>query len=177
MSNAPRKTRSFCKIQKNDLRRLAALATEKLETVFQRRPDMRRLYKHRLIAICLCQGAANHFVFPRSKPGNGVNDFDLWAFFAIKQKTPFWNRRGSTADFGPSKFGRSSLDQKRYTGRRVDIFWRAIPAVKGTVQMAAITDWLSRGKVPSARELRKKAVVVIYPRNKAGRILWVAPTA
>jgi hypothetical protein len=38
--------------------------------------------------------------------------------------------------------------------------------------MEAITDWLKQGKVPSAKALRKKAVVVVWPRRAVGRILW-----
>ena len=172
MSNAPRSTRSFQKIDLNDLNHLADIARAKLETVFKRRPRLHRLYENRLIALCLCQGAAEHYVHPRSKLSRGVNDFDVWAFFALTRRTPFWNRRSSPADFGPSKFRRSSRDLSRYVGRRIDIFWRAIPTTPDPNPLEAIRCWLSTGRRASARHLSKKSVVVIWPKKQAGKILW-----
>jgi hypothetical protein len=64
-------------ITKSDLRRLADIALRDLESLFRRHPDTGRLYRHRLFAIALCQGAALHFLDGK----NGVKDFDVWSSF------------------------------------------------------------------------------------------------
>jgi hypothetical protein len=65
------------KITKGDLARLAKLTLEDLGDFFSRRPEMGDLYRNRLLALCLCQGAADHYV----NGEHGVKDFDVWAFF------------------------------------------------------------------------------------------------
>src|SRR5262245_43936354 len=70
--------RSLEKITDSDLERLCELAQSDLRSLFERRPQLGRLYAERLLCIALCQGAALHYVDGR----NGVKDFDVWSFFA-----------------------------------------------------------------------------------------------
>ncbi len=44
---------------------------------FWRYRNWSQLYRDRVIAVTLCQGAALHYLNGR----NGVKDFDLWTFF------------------------------------------------------------------------------------------------
>jgi len=69
---------------------------------------------------CLCQGAALHY----ADGANGVEDFDVWSFYAEHPDGPFPARWRRPADFGPSKSGRFPGDPAHYQGRRVDLMGR-----------------------------------------------------
>jgi hypothetical protein len=74
VSNSPH--RSFARIIPSDLARLAQIALDDFADLCQRQEYSRR-YADRLRLICLCQGAARHYVHG----DRGVWDFDLWGFF------------------------------------------------------------------------------------------------
>ncbi|PPD46141.1 MAG: hypothetical protein CTY15_01835 [Methylocystis sp.] len=165
MSKAPTSARSFETIEIADLHRLAAIARERIDAAFDRRPARRALYEGRLLGLCLCQGAADHFLDPAAS--DGVHDFDVWAFFARRPEARLWNRKPFTADFGPSKFGRSPLDPKRYEGRRVDVLWRCIEG-----EGDAIRRYFAEDQTESARALRLKAAVTVLPAERVGEAIW-----
>src|SRR5687768_16212607 len=105
--------RSLAKLTKRDLLRLCRLAASDREDLFARKPEIRRLYAHRLFAVGLCQGAALHYVDGK----NGVKDFDVWSFYTASPQRPFPYRRHATADFGHAKFG-TTRGTRGYVGRR-----------------------------------------------------------
>ena len=107
-----------------DLLRLAALAADAEAELFRRNPQGSGRYAGRLLGRALCQGAALHYV----NGSNGVKDFDVWSFYAQSDDWPFPARWRGTRDFGPSKFGRYPGDPPRYSGRRVDLLGRLLPA-------------------------------------------------
>jgi hypothetical protein len=169
MSKAPRAARSFETIEREDLLRLAALAEARLALAFETHHEKRGTYARGRLALCLCQGAADHFVDPASSPG--VHDFDVWAFYRRPPGAkPLWNRKPFAVDFGPSKFGRCPLDVTKYAGRRVDVLWRDVPA--GDDPIAAVRAYFEAPRTASARALREKPVVLIWPTARAGEILW-----
>jgi hypothetical protein len=65
--------RSFIKIERTDLERLALLCREDREEFFNRHPRWQKLYADRILCVALCQGAALHYVNGK----NGVKDFDV----------------------------------------------------------------------------------------------------
>ncbi len=105
---------------------------------------------------------------------NGVKDFDVWSFYAQYDDWPFPARWRGTRDFGPSKFGRYPGDPLRYSGRRVDLLGRSLPAAPGADPADAIRRYLAAQRTESAKALAAKAVVLIDPQNRAGEIVWPA---
>jgi hypothetical protein len=103
MSNSPH--RSSTRITRNDLAQLAKIAVRDFADLYQRQRHSRR-YAERPRLICLCQGAARHYVYH----DRGVQDFDLWGFFEEISGHPFPYWRRGKHDFGPSKFGRNPDD-------------------------------------------------------------------
>lgn len=151
-----------------DLLRLAALAAEAEAELFERNPRRSGRYAGRLLGRALCQGAALHYVNGK----NGVKDFDVWSFYAQYDDWPFPARWRGTRDFGLSKFGRYPGDPPRYSGRRVDLLGRSLPAAPGADPADAIRRYLTAQRTTSARALAAKAVVLIYPQDRVGEIVW-----
>lgn len=162
-----RAARSLERIGRADLRRLAEIAHRDLKSLFERRPETGRLYRRRLFAVALCQGAALHYV----NGTNGVKDFDVWSFFRANPSRPFPYRRNASADFGDPRFGKSP-GWESYVGRRVDLLGRSLAIPKGCSPAAALQEYLSSGRTNTARALAKKAVVLLYPPQYLGDVVW-----
>lgn len=158
--------RSWETIEPHHLHRLAEIAIGDLADLFQRRSETGRIYRDRLMLVCLCQGAAGHFVHQ----DRGVKDFDVWAFFRESPERPFPYRRRGKRDFGHSRFGRRPADAWR--GRRVDLFGRSIACGAGGFPRDCVREWLATGNTTSSREIAKSPVVVIHPEEEVGSIIW-----
>src|SRR5687768_2960724 len=112
MSNVPASGRSFATIERTDLNRLAAIAVADRLDRFDRHPRWRQLYEHGIVTVALCQGAALHMAV-----GNvGIQDFDVWTFYADHPEGSFPPRWMVARDFGDSKFGQSP-DRPGFVGR------------------------------------------------------------
>jgi hypothetical protein len=142
------------------------LAAHDEQDLFRRTPGGAGRYKGRLICRALCQGAARHYV----DHVNGVKDFDVWSFYRAIDSGPYPYRRIGHADFGPSKFGRRPSDDARFTGMRVDLIGRSLPASPSDDPALVLRKYLSAATTESARRLAAKAVVLINPRNRAGEV-------
>jgi hypothetical protein len=137
------------------------------ERFFVRNPRWARLYRERVIAVALCQGAALHYVDGR----NGVRDFDVWTFYEQHPEAQFPFRRHQVQDFGPSKFGRHP-EATSLRGRAVDLFGRSIPASTSGDVIAAVRAYLNGRSTESARRLALKAVVLLDPGPLRGVVVW-----
>jgi hypothetical protein len=164
--------RSLVRIERADLLRLAALAAAAEADLFRRNPQGSGRYADRLLGRALCQGAALHYVNKR----NGVKDFDVWSFYAQCDDWPFPARWRGTRDFGPSRFGRYPGDPPHYSGRRVDLLGRSLPAKPGADPADVLRRYLAARRTDSAKALAAKAVVLIHPENRAGEIVWPLTT-
>jgi hypothetical protein len=158
--------RSFEKITEEDIAILVRIVLEDFEDLFTRK-DYSRPYRDRLRLICLCQGAARHFVHG----DHSVQDFDMWGFFAEITDHPFPRRRGKR-DFGSSRFGRNPDDRPGFKGLRVDIIGRSIPMPTTKTSIESVQRYLREGLTKSARLLAKRPVIVAWPEKDLGQIIW-----
>lgn len=159
--------RSFLPITHTDLHRLAAIARQDQAAFFAAHPDWAALYADRLLALALCQGAALHYVSGEA----GINDFDVYAFYAEHPARRWYAKRHAFYDFGDPKFGQSA-DKPSYVGRRVDILGRGIPAQPDDDPVAAVRAYLQTGRTETARLLAQKAVVLLELEAQLGQVLW-----
>ncbi len=150
-----------------DLQRLSSLATADRADLFRRHPETGSLYRNRLFAVALCQGAALHFV----NGTTGINDFDVWSFYRSHPKRPFPYRRVATLDFGDAKFGQTT-GYEYFVGRRVDLIGRSVTDIDYSDPIAVLQRYLSSGTTESARRLSEKAVILIWPAPLLGTIVW-----
>lgn len=167
MSRLGPEHRSYLPIAREDLVRLAAIAAADRADYFARYPDWADLYAGRILCTALCQGAALHYLYGET----GVQDFDVYTFFAEHPARRWYARRRAVYDFGDPKFGQSA-DRPHFVGRRVDVWGRAIPAPVGGDPTAAIRAYLAAGQTETARRLAQKAVVLLHPVGAMGKAIW-----
>jgi len=160
-------TRSYDLITLEDLARLAAISAADREDRFQRRPRWKP-YAERVLCVALCQGAAQHYVDGR----NGIKDFDVYTFYAAHPTGPFPFRWRTEADFGPSQFGRYPGDSASFRGRRVDLLGRSLPVLPTAEPIAAVRSYLGASRTETARQLARKALVLIEPETVRGDVIW-----
>ena len=160
--------RSFERINRSDLRRLARIARTQREDFFERHPEWAMLYRRRMVCAALCKDAALHFV----NGSTGVAAFDVWTFYAEHPEAPFPFRQLAKADFGKSKFGRGAENPQAYQGRRVELRGRSLDCRPGGDPIEVLQRYLRSGQTRSARELRDKALVLIEPDQFAGTVVW-----
>jgi hypothetical protein len=159
--------RSLERLAERDLARLAELAARDRVDRFRRKPRW-SIYADRVICVALCQGAALHYV----DGSNGIKDLDVWTFYAEHDVGPFPARWRTTADFGPSRFGRWSGDPEAFVGRRVDLIGRSLSEPVCADPARAMVKYLRAGRTASARALAAKAVVLLDPEPFRGAVVW-----
>jgi len=154
-------------INEADLRRLLEIARIDREDFFARHKEWARLYKDRIICTALCQGAALHYF----GKGDGINDFDVYTFYATNPTKIWYAKRLKNVDFGDSKFGTSS-DKPDYIGRRVDLMGRSLDVNINRDPIIAIREYLHSKRTETARLLSEKAVVMLEPVEYLGTVVW-----
>ena len=159
--------RSYERITSEDLARLAAIARRDSEDRFSRRARWKP-YADRVLCVALCQGAALHYLDGR----NGVKDFDVYTFYAELPTGPFPYRWMTKVDFGVSRFGRYPGDPASFRGRRVDLIGRSLDVSPEADPVEAVRSYLAAGRTETARQLAKKAVVVLEPEAISGQVIW-----
>ncbi|MDA1129386.1 MAG: hypothetical protein O2913_11915 [Chloroflexi bacterium] len=168
MSDVGQEGRSYEKVTAADLERLASLEEADRDKFFERYPKWAALYQERFIGAALCQGAALHMLCADV----GVQDFDVYTFYARNPAKAWYAKRLQPMDFGDPKFG-TSLDSPNYIGRRVDLMSRALPVEPGHDIAFAIQEWLESGRPNSTPAfLGDKAVVLLAPRSRLGEVVW-----
>jgi hypothetical protein len=160
--------RSHARITKADLRRLARIAHQDREDFFERHPEWAILYRKRLLGTALCGNGALHYL----NGITGVDRFEVVAFYAGHADAAFPFQRVSHADFGEPKFGRGVDPPETYEGLRVTLQGRSIEGGPGDDPLEAIQRYLKAGATPTARELTRKAVVMLEPEELLGIEAW-----
>ena len=160
--------RSFERITKADLNRLARIARTEREEFFGRHPEWAMLYRKRLICVALCNDAALHFI----NGSTGVDVFDVWTFYAEHPEAAYPFHQLAKADLGKSKFGRDAANPDAYEGRRIELRSRSLDCKPGDDAIEVVQRYLRSGETTSARELRGKAVVLIEPKQFLGLVVW-----
>lgn len=102
----------------------------------------------------------------------GINDFDVYTFYAVHRERRWYAKRLRSVDFGDPKFGRSEVSPPHFVGRRVDLMGRTLDVAPGTDLEMALTQYLTCGKAETARELAAKAVVLPEPVDRLGTVVW-----
>lgn len=157
---------SHLPIEREDLNRLLRLAEEDRAQFFAKYPEWRDQYQARLLGVALCQGAADHYLDRSS----GINDFDVYTFYAEHPARRWYAKRLQAVDFGDPKFGQSEVSRRGFVGRRVDLLGRALPVEPGADIVLSLQAWLASGLPGTARELAVKSVVLLSPAM--GVIVW-----
>ena len=160
--------RSFERITRSDLKKVARIARSEREEFFERHPEWAMLYRKRLVGVALCKDAALHFV----NGSTGLDVFDVWTFYAEHPEAPFPFQQLVKADLGKSKFGRDTANPDAYQGRRVELRGRSLDCKPGDDPIEVLQRYLRAGETLSARELRDKAVVLIEPEQFLGYVVW-----
>jgi len=168
MINGDPLRRSYTPIIRMDLVRLFNLARDDRKAFFAHHQDWASLYQGRVLGTALCQGAAMHYM----NPNVGINDFDVYTFYAAHPGRPWYAKRIKSVDYGDAKFGQSEISNPKYVGRRVDLMARALDVPPETDIIAAITTYLRAGRTETSRLLVKKAVVILEPVDRLGVIGW-----
>ena len=168
MSNSPH--RSFEQIKIDDIARLGQIALNDFDDLFVR-SEYSRPYKGKLRLICLCQGAAQHYIHG----DRGIHDFDMWGFFKAIANHPFPYRRMGSQDFGASRFGRNPDDGPSFEGRRVDVIGRSISMPIAETPIESVQRYLRERATESALLLSERPVVVAWPDKDLGRVIWNPP--
>ncbi len=191
---------SLERITKSDLRRLTRIAADERNDFFSRHPEWKLLYARRLICtrtynyqrprpsewkllyarrlICtaLCGRSALHFCNGTA----GVEEFDVWSFYAAHSEAPFPHHRQSYRDFGNSKFDKAD-GAGNYAGRRIRLTGRSLSALPGDNPpgdnpgdnpVVSLQSYFRAGRSTSARKLRDSAAVLIEPENYLAYVAW-----
>ncbi|MEM3159519.1 MAG: hypothetical protein QXJ74_01920 [Nitrososphaera sp.] len=146
--------RLFSKLDKRQLRALQRMSLEEHNDYFDRNDHLKD-FKDKLVGICLCQGAATHYLNPEW----GINDFDIWHFYLEDGSKRFPYR-------GHKK------DRKVYKERHVDFLKTGIPL---EIFQAMGRD---KGSTIMAFLLKKKSVLLeqpivgLYPESLFGKVFW-----
>ncbi len=152
-------TRSYESLDKKDLEKLKDLAIDEHKRFFEKNPHLRPQFEKTLVGICLCQGAASHYL----DPSVGIKDFDIWHFYIEHRSRQFPYRAHRRIPAG-------------HNGKPIDFLKRAIP--KRLCNSSAddpgqtIMEYLLERNTYTKKKLLKKAVIGLFPDGILGKVLW-----
>jgi hypothetical protein len=155
-------------LERADLARLAELARMDRTEYFATHRDWAELYADRFLGAALCQGAALHYLDPAA----GINDFDVYSFYAANPTRRWYAKRLKSVDFGDPKFGVSEITRPGFVGRRVDLMGRELPVSPGADLVVSLRRWLRAAATATAVELKQKAVILLEPYDRLGTVVW-----
>lgn len=154
--------RTYDKITESDLKEMKQCGLDELERFLILVGNGKySIYKDRLIAICLCQGAALHFIDGK----NGIKDIDIWMFFREDAEIKIPAIRNCMK----SKY----LNFQRIGEKKVDFLKKMIPSKHwDKSEIITIQHYLSNNNNSTPNFLKHKPVVVLYPDEYFGKTIW-----
>lgn len=155
--------RTYEKLTKEDLKEIEQYAKEELKRFLNK--EKYKVYENKLIAICLCQGAAQHFVDGKT----GIKDIDVWFFFKEDKdvKIPnFKNMRKSVS----KKF--TNIGEKRIDFLKKAIKEDIINKSESEKPEDILKSYLQNGHTSSSKLLAQKSVVGLFPPDIFEKIIW-----
>jgi len=150
--------RSYDPLTLPDLRTLRDVAVNEHDSFIRRNPHLAKSYGNSLVAICLCQGAASHYLDPRI----GIKDFDVWHFYLDDPKVPFPYRAHRRIDRG-------------FKGKPLDFLKRSISRHRGLALAEChllLLNYLLESDTQTKRMLLRKAVIGLYPQEIFDLVIW-----
>ena len=145
-----------------ELEALGALATTEEAGFFARNPHLVSVYRDRLLAVALCQGAALQFL----GRGYGVNDFDLHFFYAQNPENPRFSRAVKRIWANVGSFRNVPVDFVRTVVPKT--------ASQESSSLERIREFLRARPTSNAWHLSEKAVIGLLPRELFGATIWPA---
>lgn len=161
--------RSLKEITIDDLKKLLNIVKEDFNDFISRKSQYKSM---KLISMCLCQGAGLHYVDKTT----GIRDFDVFMFFDDSKGPEYPPRARRVKDFGDDKFGKTfetpnpKNNHPEFIGRNIDILGRSIKYIDNYKK--SIIKYLQNQETDTAYHLSRKAVVVLYPEEDIGTVLW-----
>lgn len=154
----PRLHRSYDKLTTQDLRELRDLALREHERFIEANAHLSGPYRKSLLAICLCQGAASHYLSPTV----GIKDFDIWHFYVDDPRIAFPYR------------AHRRLNQA-FKGMPVDFLKRSVQRsqeVSSAQPHLILLDYLLQKNTTTKTLLLQKAIIGLFPKLVFGKIIW-----
>jgi hypothetical protein len=167
--------RSYLEIQRQHLEKLRDVTKERIRRFFEN--NLRQaIFKDKLFAIVLIQGAALHFL----DLTNGIKDFDILLIF--RESNAVSNNsvkhifvRRLTCDSSMPEFGRYPRDNpNKFPNRHVDIFLREIENnyLAGNDILQGLKNYFKNKQSTSFDHWRAKPVIGIWPEEILEKIIW-----
>ena len=156
------KMRTYEILTADDFKEMRNYALEELERFFQISHSKYQVYQNKLIAICLGQGAAKHYIDKKT----GIEDIDIWFFFEEDDNVKIPHRRNMRKQ-----------TRKPFTKlgtKPIDFLKKMIPRnciVKGN-KPGTLQDYLTKCKTQTASKLSEKPIIGLHPDELFGKVLW-----
>jgi hypothetical protein len=190
--------RAYIRLFDDDLRRIRAYALEELDRFLHYSgspPGKFCVYRKRLIAICLCQGAAQHYlqseqtahfdrtvVVPRDKIKKkryridlngkvmaGVRDIDVWLFFRPHPRIGI-PHRGNCRKHTLRSLGR--LGERDLDFMKKVVSATTLAKSKTSRPADIVRSYLEHENTQSSNYLANASVIGLYPNSLFARLIW-----
>ena len=191
-------TRVYTRLTRNDLIQMRDFALEELDRfLYSAGSPLGKFQKYskRLIAICLCQGAAQHYLqnlsshsyhkivciedaairqkgYRLDRQGNvlaGIKDIDIWFFFYEHPKLPIPHVKNCKKSTHKSfyKLGNRTIDFMKKT-----IAKKVVASAISNHSADIIRAYLQNVNTQTSDCLARASIVGLYPNILLGRPIW-----
>jgi hypothetical protein len=160
--------RTYEELGSDDLQEIRQYAIEELNRFLYKvgNPEGKyKVYRGKLIAMCLCQGAAQHFVDGKT----GIKDFDVWFFFTEDENIRIPNIKNMR--YSACKLLKD-VGEKRVDFLKKSIKRDVIDMSKSEKPRDILRSYLQNANTSTSKELAKKAIVGLYPDEVFGKVIW-----